>query len=64
MHGCDNELNLLIVRLEHKGLLGMEWLENNKMKLSEEKCHLLVSEYKYENVWVKMRERILQSLLT
>ena len=25
------------------------------MKLSEEKCHLLVSEYKYENVWVKMR---------
>ena len=52
------------MRLEHKDLLGMEWLENNKMKLSEEKCHLLVSEYKYENVWVKMRETILQSLLT
>ena len=51
---CDNDLNNLINRLEHDAFLAIEWFETNKMKLNKDKCHLLVSGHKYENVWVKM----------
>ena len=27
------------------------------MKLNKDKCHILVSGYKYENVWVKMEDQ-------
>ena len=30
-------------RFEHDSLLATEWVENNYMKLNQEKCHLLVS---------------------
>ena len=38
-HACDNDLNNLINRLEHKVFL-VEWLETNNMKLNKDKCHL------------------------
>ena len=53
-HACDNDLNNLIKRLEHNAFLAIEWFETNNMKLNKDKCHLLVSRHKYENVWVKM----------
>ena len=53
-HACDNDLNNLIKRLEHDAFLAIEWFETNNMKLNKDKCHLLVSGHKYENVWVKM----------
>ena len=53
-HACDNDLTNLIKRLEHGALLANEWFETNNMKLNKDKCHLLVSGHKYENVWVKM----------
>ena len=28
--------------------------QTNNMKLNKNKCHLLVSGHKYENVWVKL----------
>ena len=56
-HACDNDLNNLIKSLEHDAFLAIEWFETNNMKLNKDKCHLLVSEDKYENVWVKMGDK-------
>ena len=38
-------------RLEHDTKLAIEWFENNYMKLSEDKCHLLVAGHRYESLW-------------
>ena len=51
---CDENLNSLIKRLEHDSLLAIEWFQNNNMKLNQDKCHLLVSGYKHENVWAQI----------
>ena len=40
-HACNNDLNNLINRLEHKVFL-VEWFETNNMKLNKDKCHLQV----------------------
>ena len=59
---CDKYLNSLIKWLEHDSLLAIEWFQNNNMKSNENKCHLLVSGYKRENVWVHIGdERIWES---
>ena len=34
--------------------LAIEWFENNSMKLNDDKCHLLTSGHKYENVWAQI----------
>ena len=51
---CDKDLNSLINRLEHDSYLAVEWFENNSMKLNQDKCHLLVSGFKYENIWANI----------
>ena len=53
-YACDRNLNDLINRLEHDSFLATEWFENNSMKLNDDKCHLLVSGHKYENVWTQI----------
>ena len=53
-YACDRNLNNLINRLEHDSFLATEWFENNSMKLNDDKCHLLVSGHKYENVWAQI----------
>ena len=53
-YACDKDVNSLINRLEHDSYLVIEWFENNSMKLNQDKCHLLVSGFKYENVWAKI----------
>ena len=53
-YACDTDLKSLIQRLEHDSLLAIEWFEHNSMKLNEDKCHLLVSGYKFENIWAKI----------
>ena len=50
-HTTDQDLNALILRLEHDSLLAIEWFEANYMKLNEDKCHLLISGHKFEHVW-------------
>ena len=35
-------------------MLATEWFESNYMKLSNEKCHLLLSGYKYEVMWANI----------
>ena len=37
-------------------MLAMRWFENNYMKLNTDKCRLIVSGYKHEQVWAN-RER-------
>ena len=53
-YACDKDLNFLINRLEHNSYLAIEWFENNSMKLNQDKCHLLVSGFKYENIWANV----------
>ena len=53
---CDQNLNILINRLEHDTSPAVEWFENNFMKLNQDKCHLLVSGHRHETVWVKIGE--------
>ena len=55
-------LNSLIKRLGHDSFLAIEWFENNNMKLSQDKCHLLVSGCKNENFWANIEnEKIWES---
>ena len=49
-YACDRDLNYLINRLEHDSYLENEWCEKNYMKLNQDKCHLLVSRFKYKNI--------------
>ena len=56
------DLNSLIKRLGHDDFLAIKWFENNNMKLNQDKCHLLVSGYKNENVWANVgNEKIWES---
>ena len=49
----DKDVSCLINRLEHDSPLAIEWFGNNHMKLNQEKCHLLVSGHKHDNIWEK-----------
>ena len=51
---CDENLNSFIKRLEYDSLLANEWFQNNNVGLNQDKCHLLVSGYKHENVWAQI----------
>ena len=53
---CDKDLKTLISSLEHDSHLAIEWFESNYMKLNQDKCHLLVSGYKHENISVRIGE--------
>ena len=53
-YACDKDFNSLISRLEHDSYLAIEWFENNSMKLNQDKCHLRVSGFKYENIWANI----------
>ena len=53
-YACKKGVNSLSNRLEHDSYLAIEWFENNSMKLNQDKCHLLVSGFKYKNVWAKI----------
>ena len=51
---CEKDVNSLINRLEHDSYLAIECFENNSVKLNQDKCHLLVSGFKYKNIWAKI----------
>ena len=53
---CDKDLKTLINRLEHDSHLAIEWFESNCMKVNQDKCHLLVSGYKNENILARIGE--------
>ena len=53
-YACESDLQYLISRLEHDSVLAVEWFECNYMKLNQDKCHLLISGYKYASVWANI----------
>ena len=53
-YACNKDLNSLTNRLEHDSYLAIEWFGNNAMKLNQAKCHLLVSGFKYKNIWANI----------
>ena len=53
---CDKDLKTLINRLEHDSHLAIEWFESNCMEVNQDKCHLLVSGYKNENILARIGE--------
>ena len=52
-YACHQELESVLLRLEHDSLLAIEWFENNYMKLNSDKCHLLISGFKHQLHWAK-----------
>ena len=53
---CDRDLKHLMERLEHDTKLAMECLENNYMRLNEDKFYLLVAGHRYEILWPNIGE--------
>ena len=48
-------------RLEHDSHLAIEWYECNFMKLNQDKCHLLASGYKHENIGMNCEVKLWES---
>ena len=55
-YNCDQDLDVLIKRLENVSLKAIEWFKNNYMELNEDKCHLIIAGHKFENVWAMIGE--------
>ena len=46
----DKSLKNVLKSLEKNSMLAIRWFENNYVKLNTDKCHLIVSGYKHEQV--------------
>ena len=53
---CDEKLENVVSKLENDSDIAICWFESNYMKLNTDKCHLLVTGNKYEQIWVKLGE--------
>ena len=53
-HACDSSLEDLVNRLEHDANLATECFDCHYMKLSEDKCHLIISGQQSEANWAKI----------
>ena len=51
---CDSTLKSVLETLEHNSELAIAWFEMNYMKLNTNKCHLLISGYKMEQMLGKI----------
>ena len=47
----DESLENVLKSLEKNSMLAIRWFENSSMKLNTDKCRLIVSGYKHEQVW-------------
>ena len=50
----DESLENVLKSLEKNSMLAIRWFENNYMKLNTDKCCLVVSGYKHEQVWANI----------
>ena len=55
---CDSNLKSVLETLEHNSELAFAWFEVNYMKLNADKCHLLISGNKNEQMWAKLDRNI------
>ena len=51
---CDKSIETVLKLLEENCEIALCWFENNYMKLNTDKCHLIVSGYKHEQMWAKI----------
>ena len=51
---CDLSLKTVMETLESHSEIAITWFECNYMKLNTDKCHLLVSGHKFEEMWMKV----------
>ena len=51
---CDESLQVVLEKLEHHSDIAISWFECNYMKLNTDKCHLLVSGHRYEDMWIRV----------
>ena len=51
---CDKNLNFVMQQLEQQSNIALKWFEDNNMKMNSDKCHLIVSGNKHENMWAKI----------
>ena len=47
-------LENVLKSFEKNSMLALRWFENNYMKLNTDKCHLIVPDCKYEQVWANI----------
>ena len=50
----DESLENVLKSLEKNSMLAVRWFENSYIKLHTDKCHLIVSVYKHEQVWANI----------
>ena len=50
----DESLENVLKSLKKNSMLPIRWFENNYLKLNTDKCHLLLSGYKHEQVWANV----------
>ena len=50
----DESLENVLKSLEKNSVFAIRWFENNYMKLNTDKCRLIVSGYKHEQVWANI----------
>ena len=55
----DLELNTALNKLEENSAIALTWFEINCMKLNSDKCHLLVSDHHYEEMFVNIGKDII-----
>ena len=51
---CDSNLKTALETLEHNSEPAIGWFETNYIKLNTDKCHLLISGNKNEQMWAKL----------
>ena len=51
---CDENLEVVVRKLEENSDLAISWFQNNYMKLNTDKCHLFMSDFKYEHIWAQI----------
>ena len=55
---CSQNLADVVKKLEGNSNLAINWFQNNYMKLNTNKCHLLMSESKYEHFGLRYVKKI------
>ena len=56
-----SNLKSVLETLEHNSELAIAWFELNIMKLNTDKCHLLISGNKNEQMWIKLNRNIVRA---
>ena len=55
----DEGLENVLKSIEKNSTFAIRWFKNNYMKLNTDKCHLIVSGYKDEQVWENIGEELI-----